>query len=165
MEIPYEFIPAVLAGLIAGGIMEGPVYLQKAVGLPVKQNIFRTWGQNLLKVPGAPGYAAGFAFHEGIAVFAALLYALFFDLVGAGGNLLVWGLVGALIHLTLAGPVVAFIPSLDPTTGIVGGQGLAYKNYGALDVATTFVGHLGFGLSMAIFYGLLHSGGGLDLIV
>ncbi len=164
MDIPYEFIPALLAGLIAGGIMEGPVYLQKAVGLPVKQNIFRTWGQNLLKVPGVPGYAAGFVFHEGIAVFAALLYALFFDLVGAGGNLLLWGLVGALIHLAIAGPVVAFIPSLDPATGVIGGQGLAYKNYGALDVATTFVGHLGFGLSTAILYGLFHSLGGTDLI-
>ncbi|HVL98621.1 MAG TPA: hypothetical protein VM324_04945 [Egibacteraceae bacterium] len=33
---------AIVAGLIAGAIMEGPVYLQKAMGLPVKQNIFRT---------------------------------------------------------------------------------------------------------------------------
>ena len=164
MEIPYEFIPALLAGLIAGSIMEGPVYLQKAVGLPVKQNIFRTWGQNLLKVPGAPGYLVGFLFHEGIAVFAALLYALFFDLIGVEGSLLLWGLVGALIHLAIAGPVVAVIPSTDPATGVIGGQGLAYKNYGALDVATTFVGHLGFGLSVGIFYGALHSGGGTDLI-
>lgn len=47
MEISFELLPAVLAGLIAGTIMEGPVYAQKALGLPVKQNIFRTWGQNL----------------------------------------------------------------------------------------------------------------------
>ncbi len=164
MEIPYEFIPALIAGLIAGSIMEGPVYLQKAVGLPVKQNIFRTWGQNLLKVPGAGGYVAGFLFHEGVAVFAALLYALFFDLVGVEGSLWLWGLVGALIHLAVAGPVVAVLPSTDPATGVIGGQGIAYKNYGALDVATTFVGHLAFGLSTAILYGLLHSGGGTDLI-
>ncbi|MDP8899573.1 MAG: hypothetical protein M3N33_00175 [Actinomycetota bacterium] len=164
MEIPYEFIPALIAGLIAGSIMEGPVYLQKALGLPVKQNIFRTWGQNLLKVPGAAGYLVGFLFHEGIAVFAALLYALFFDLIGVEGSLWLWGLVGALIHLAIAGPVVAVIPSTDPATEVIGGQGLAYRNYGVLDVATTFVGHLAFGLTTAIIYGLLHSRGGTDLI-
>ncbi len=164
MEISFELVAAVVAGLVAGAIMEGPVYLQKAVGLPVKQNIFRTWGQNLLKVPGAGGYVAGFLFHQAIAVFAAVLYALFFDLVGVDGNLWLWGLVGALIHLAIAGPVVGIIPSSDPDTGVVGGQGVAYKNYGALDVATTVVGHLGFGLSVAIFYGLLHSNGGTGVI-
>jgi hypothetical protein len=56
---------AVLAGLIAGAVMEGPVYLQKALGLPVKQNIFRTWG-NLLGLRGTGGYAAGLLFHEGL---------------------------------------------------------------------------------------------------
>ncbi|MDP9386943.1 MAG: hypothetical protein M3Q48_03190 [Actinomycetota bacterium] len=164
MEVSFELGAAVLAGLIAGVIMEGPVYIQKALGLPVKQNIFRTWGQNLLRVPGAAGYAAGFLFHEVIAVLAAVVYALFFDLVGADGNLWLWGLIGALIHLSIAGPVVAIIPSTDPETDIVGGQGLAYRKYGALDVATSVVGHLGFGLSMAIFYGLLRTDGSSSLV-
>ncbi len=97
-------------------------------------------------------------------MFAALLYALFFDLIGVEGNLWLWGLVGALIHLAIAGPVVAVIPSTDPATGVAGGQGLAYKNYGALDVATTLVRHLAFGLSAAILYGLLQSHGGTGLI-
>jgi hypothetical protein len=52
------------------------------------------------------------------------------------------------------------IPSLDPETGVVGAQGFAYKNYGAFDVATSFIGHMGFGLSSGIFYGLLDSMGG-----
>lgn len=39
----FEIGPAILAGLIAGALMEGPVYMQKALGLPVKQNIFQTW--------------------------------------------------------------------------------------------------------------------------
>jgi hypothetical protein len=156
----FELGPAILAGLIAGTLMEGPVYMQKAMGLPVKQNIFRTWGQNLLGVKGGAGYVAGFLFHEGIAVLAAVLYALFFDLIGADDNLWLYGLLGGLIHYMLAGPVVARIPSLDPETGAVGAQGLAYRNYGVLDVATSFIGHMGFGLSMAILYGLLHSMGG-----
>ncbi|MDP9384001.1 MAG: hypothetical protein M3P50_02000 [Actinomycetota bacterium] len=103
----FELGPALLAGLIAGAIMEGPVYMQKAMGLPVKQNIFRTWGQNLLGIKGT-----------------------------------------------------AKIPSLDPATGAIRAQGFAYRNYGALDVATSLVGHLMFGLSTGILYGLLHSMGG-----
>ncbi len=156
----FELGAAIVAGLIAGAIMEGPVYMQKAMGLPVKQNIFRTWGQNLLGVKGGAGYVAGFLFHEGIAVFAAVLYALFFDIVGADDNLWLWGLIGGVIHYAIAGPVVAMIPSLDPATGTVGNQGFAYKNYGGLDVVTSFVGHMAFGLSTGILYGLLHSMGG-----
>ncbi len=153
----FELWPAVLAGLIAGAIMEGPVYLQKLVGLPVKQNIFRTWG-TMLGLRGAPGYVAGFLFHEGLAAAIAVVYALFFQLVGADSNLWLWGLVGALVHFTLAGPVVKVLPSTDPETGEVGKQGFAYKNYGALDVATSFVGHMSFGLLTGVLYGLLHSG-------
>lgn len=156
---------AVIAGLIAGVIMEGPVYMQKGMGLPVKQNIFRTWGQNLLKVPGAGGYVAGFLFHEAIAVFAAVLYALFFDVVGADDNLLLWGLAGGLIHYLIAGPVVAVIPSTDPETGAVRTQGFAYKNYGPLDVVTSLMGHLIFGASTGILYAVLHGDGGSGLVL
>jgi hypothetical protein len=51
-----ELGPAIVAGLLAGTLMEGPVYMQKALGLPVKQNIFRTWGQNVLGLNGGAGY-------------------------------------------------------------------------------------------------------------
>ncbi len=160
--IDVEVWPAVLAGLIAGAIMEGPVYLQKALGLPVKQNIFRTWG-NLFGLRGAGGYVVGMLFHEVLAATIAIGYAVFFRLIDVDGSLWLWGLVGALVHYTLAGPVVKAIPSLDPETGEVGKQGFAYRNYGALDVATSFVGHISFGVLTGIFYGLFHSGGGSGL--
>lgn len=160
--INIEIWPAILAGLIAGAVMEGPVYLQKALGLRVKQNIFRTWG-NLFGLRGGSGYLVGMLFHEVLAAAIAIGYAVFFWLIGVDGALWLWGLVGALIHYTLAGPVVKIIPSIDPETGAVGRQGFAYKNYGALDVATSFVGHLSFGLLTGIFYGLFHSGGGTSL--
>ncbi len=136
-----------------------PVYLQKALGLPVKQNIFRTWGR-LLGLHGASGYLAGMAFHQGLAAVIAVAYAGFFRLVGADGSLWLWGLVGALVHYTLACLVVALLPSLDPETGEVGRQGVGYRNYGALDVMSFFVGHSSFGLLTGIFYGLLHPAGG-----
>jgi hypothetical protein len=153
---------AVAAGLIAGAIMEGPVYLQKALGSPVKQNIFRTWGI-LFGQRGTAGYIIGFLFHQAIAVVAAILYAVFFRLIGVEGDLWLWGLLGGLIHYLLAGPIVAIIPSLNPDTGELRQQGFAYKNYGALDVVTSFVGHLSFGAVTGILYGYFHSGGGSGL--
>ena len=157
--IDVEVGAAVLAGLIAGAIMEGPVYMQKALGLPVKQNIFRTWGI-LFGQRGTAGYVLGLLFHQLIAVIAAILYAVFFRLIGVEGDLWLWGVLGALIHYAVAGPVVAIIPSLNPDTGNLREQGLAYKNYGPLDVVTSLVGHLVFGLSTGVLYGLLHSMGG-----
>jgi hypothetical protein len=157
-----EIWPAVLAGVIAGAVMEGPVYLQKALGLPVKQNIFRTWG-NLFGLRGTAGYVVGVLFHEVLAAVIAIGYAVFFRVIGVDGSLWLWGLVGALVHYTLAGPVVKVLPSLDPETGEVGKQGLAYRNYGALDVATSFAGHLSFGVLTGALYGLFHSGGGSGL--
>ena len=56
-------------------------------------------------------------------------------------------------------------PSADPATGIIGGQGSAYKNYGGLDVATTFVVQPALGPTTAVIYGVIHSRGGTDLIL
>ncbi len=160
--IDAEIGPAILAGLIAGAVMEGPVYLQKALRLPVKQNIFRTWGL-LFGLRGGAGYVVGALFHQLLAAAIAIGYAFFFQLIGVDGKLWLWGLVGALVHYTLAGPVVAVIPSLNPDTGNVREQGFAYKNYGPLDVATSFVGHMSFGVLTGILYGYFHSAGGSGL--
>ena len=160
--IAIQLGPAIIAGLIAGAVMEGPVYLQKAMGLRVKQNIFRTWG-NMFGQRGATGYVIGMLFHELLAAVIAIGYAVFFYLIGVDGNLWLWGLVGGLVHYTLAGPIVKLIPSIDPETGEVRKQGFAYKNYGALDVVTSFVGHMSFGVLTGILYGYFHSGGGSGL--
>ncbi|PLS81492.1 hypothetical protein CYG49_01930 [Candidatus Saccharibacteria bacterium] len=153
----FELLPAILAGFIAGALMEGPVYMQKALGLPVKQNIFRTWGQNLLGVKGDSGYIAGIMFHQVVAVIAAILYALFFQAVGATDNFWLWGLIGGLIHYAIATTVVAKLPSLDPATGVIGAQGVGYKNYGLLDVVTFMSGHLMFGLLTGVLYAAFSS--------
>jgi hypothetical protein len=102
-------------------------------------------------------------FHEVLAAVIAIGYAVMFWLVDADGSLWLWGALGGLIHYTLAGPVVAAIPSIDPETGEVGKQGFAYRNYGGLDVFTSFIGHLSFGVLTGILYGFLQSGGGSGL--
>lgn len=154
----FQFWPAILAGLIAGAIMEGPVYLQKAIGLDLKQNIFRTWGR-MLGLRGGAGYAAGFLFHQVLAAVIALVYAAGFALLGVTDNLWLWGLVGAAVHYAIAGLVVRTLPSVDPNDpGRVGEQGAYYRNYGPLDMATFLMGHTSFGLLVGVLYALFTRG-------
>ncbi len=154
----FQFWPAVLAGLIVGAIMEGPVYMQKALGLDLKQNIFRTWGR-MMGLHGGAGHLAGFLFHQALAAAIALLYAGFFRALGATDHLWLWGLLGAAIHYLIAGLVVRALPSVDPNVpGRVGEQGAYYKNYGPLDMATFLMGHLSFGLLVGVLYALFTRG-------
>ncbi len=154
----FQAWPAVLAGFIAGAIMEGPVYMQKAVGLNLKQNIFRTWGR-MLGLHGGAGYFAGLTFHQVLAVVIALVYAAGFALLGVRSNFWLWGLIGGAIHYAIAGLVVAALPSVDPNEPQrVGEQGAYYKNYGPLDMATFLMGHMTFGLLVGILYGIFARG-------
>ncbi len=154
----FQLWPALLAGIIAGAIMEGPVYMQKALGLNLKQNIFRTWGR-MLGLNGGAGYFAGIMFHQVLAALIALVYAGGFALLGVGDNLWFWGLVGAVVHYLIAGLVVGALPSVDPNDpGRVGQQGVYYKNYGPLDMATFLMGHMSFGLLVGILYALFTRG-------
>ncbi len=52
------------------------------VGLTVKQGIFRTRGA-LPRLHDAPGYLAGFLFHQALAAAIVLVYALGFRVLGA----------------------------------------------------------------------------------
>ncbi len=154
----FQFWPAVLAGLIAGAIMEGPVYIQKGLGLNLKQNIFRTWGR-MLGLHGGGGYFAGFLFHQALSAVIALIYAGVFSLLGVRDNLWLWGVLGAAVHYLIAGVVVAALPSVDPDNPRrVGEQGAYYKNYGALDMGTFLMGHMSFGLLVGILYGIFTGG-------
>lgn len=154
----FQFWPAILGGLIAGAIMEGPVYMQKALGLSLKQNIFRTWGR-MMGLHGGGGYFAGFLFHQLLAAVIAVIYAAGFYLLGARDSLWLWGLLGAAIHYLIAGVVVGALPSVDPDVPHrVGEQGVYYKNYGLLDVGTFLMGHLSFGLLVGVLYALFTQG-------
>jgi hypothetical protein len=154
----FQFWPAVLAGLIAGAIMEGPVYMQKGIGLNVKQNIFRTWGR-LLGLRDSGGYFAGFLFHQVLSAVIALLYAGVFSAIGVTSSFWLWGVLGAVVHYLIAGVVVGALPSVDPDNPLrVGEQGTYYKNYGALDMATFLMGHMSFGLLVGILYGYFTGG-------
>jgi hypothetical protein len=156
--VPVDPSAAALAGLIAGPVMEIPAYLQRALGLPLRQDVFGEGGL-LLGVRGRAQRLAGYAGHAVLSVLIAVLYAAFFAAVGAEEHLLAWGLLGGLVHFVIGGLVVAAIfPVLDPPSRAAGLRrvGFAYARYGRRDVLTFLGGHLTFGLLIGVLYPVLH---------
>jgi hypothetical protein len=150
-------VAAAAAALLAGALMEGPLYLQRAAGRRVYQDVFAEGGA-LLGVRGPAQRVVGYLGHAVLSVVIALLYAVFFQAV-ARDHLLVWGAFGGLVHFTVGALVVgAAFPVLTKQTPADGSltPGVAYARYGRRDVLTFFGGHLLFGLLFALLYSALH---------
>lgn len=155
-------LAAALAGLVAAQLMEVPAYLQRALGLPVRQDIFEEAG-SILRAPPRWRRVAGWAGHAALAVAIVLLYATFFAAVAQNDHLAWWGVFAGAVHGVLGGVVVgAFVdlhprmPHPDPAPGVF------YRHYGRRDVVTFVAGHLWFGLVAGVVYVLLHGGLGID---
>ncbi len=165
--MPLDVLSAVIAGVVVAQVMEGPAYLQKALGLPLRQDVFVEAGI-LLKARGTRTRLLGYAGHAVLAAVIACAYAGFFHAVGEE-RLLAWGLIGGLIHFFVGGVVMAALfPFLPETTtqpdlktasnGWRSGPhpGFAYRKYGARDALTFLGGHLVFGSLLGVVYPALH---------
>ncbi len=107
----------------------------------------------------ASAAAGGYLGHATLSVLIALLYAVFFRTVGAAENLMGWGALGALVHFSVGGLVVAAVfPVIDPPSAAAGIRrvGFAYTRYGRRDVMTFLAGHLSLGLLLGVLYPALH---------
>jgi hypothetical protein len=157
--MPVEPLSAAVAGVLAAQVMETPAYLQKALHLPLRQDVFAEAGI-LLGVRRRGRRLVGYLGHATLAALIACAYAAFFQLVGED-LLLVWGAVGGLVHFLVGGAVVgAVFPVVDEQVARPH-PGFAYRHYGRRDVATFLVGHLVFGALVGLLYPLLHPSLGL----
>lgn len=147
-------LSAAVAGVLAAQVMETPAYLQKALGMPLRQDVFAEAGI-LLGVRGRAKRVIGYLGHATLAAVIACAYAGLFHVVGED-SLLLWGGVGGLVHFLIGGAVVgALFPVVDPQTA--GPRpGFAYARYGRRDVLTFLAGHLTFGTLFGLLYPALH---------
>jgi hypothetical protein len=165
--MPVDVVSAVVAGVLAAQVMEGPAYLQKALHLPLRQDVFAKGGI-LLGARGTRTRLVGYAGHAVLAAVIACAYAGPFHAVGEE-RLLAWGLLGGVVHFLLGGAVVAWLfpvlpePTVQPdlqgaSSGWLSGPhpGFAYRKYGARDVLTFLGGHLVFGSLLGVLYPALH---------
>ena len=149
-----DLLAAVVAGVVAAQPMEAPVYLQRAAGLPVHQDVFAEGG-TLLRAPRRVRRLVGWAGHGLLAAVIAVLYAGFFDAVGAQDRLWLWGLLGGAVHALVGGIVVGVFPTVEPQAAGGLSHGVFYRRYGSLDVLTFLSGHLLFGALVGTLYALL----------
>lgn len=149
-----DILSAAVAGVVAAQVMETPAYVQKALRMPLRQDVFAEAGL-LLGVRGRANKVVGYLGHATLAAAIACAYAVLFQLVG-NERLLAWGAAGGLVHFLIGAAVVgALFPVVDPRTA---GQhpGFAYSRYGRRDVITFFAGHLTFGTLLGLLYPALH---------
>jgi hypothetical protein len=150
-------VAAAVAALIAAQLMEAPAYLQRALGLPVRQDIFNEAG-SILRAPAGVRWLAGWCGHATLAVAIVLLYATFFAAIARNDHLAAWGLFAGAVHGLLGGVVVGAFPDLHPRMpDPLPAPGVFYRHYGRRDVLTFLLGHLGFGVLSGALYALLHA--------
>jgi hypothetical protein len=153
-----DAVAAAVAAFFAAQLMETPAYLQRAFGLPVRQDIFHEAG-SILRAPARVRRLVGWCGHVTLAVVIVLLYATFFAAVPSNDHLAAWGLFAGAVHGLLGGVVVGAWPDLHPRMpDPVPAPGVFYRHYGRRDVVTFVVGHLAFGVLSGVFYALLHGG-------
>jgi hypothetical protein len=152
-----DFVAAAVAGVLAAQLMEVPPYLQRHLGLPVRQDIFDEGG-SILRAPERWRRLAGWLGHSALAVAIVLLYAAFFAAVAGNDDLAWWGVFAGAVHGLLGGLVVGAFVDLHPRMPQhVPAPGVFYRHYGRRDVVTFVAGHLWFGLVAGVAYALLHS--------
>lgn len=162
-----DVLSAVVAGVVAAQVMETPAYAQRALGRPLRQDVFAEAGI-LLRAPARVTRIVGWLGHGALAAAIACLYAAFFHLVGED-HLLAWGAVGGLVHFAIGGAVVGALfplvqhrPDEPGPPGETRGwlsrphPGFAYRRYGPRDVITFLGGHLTFGVLLGVLYPALH---------
>lgn len=155
----FEFWPAVFAGIIGGMIMAMTRMIMRAAGVDLKMHVPRIWG-TMMKIYGTPGRVLGMMIHLLVSAVIALIYAWAFDLIGASGNLWLWGLLGGAIHWVLAGMFVAMMPPMHPEIPErLPAPGAFAKNFGTSDILGFLMGHLLYGISVGILYAYFSGGG------
>ncbi len=149
-------VAAAAAAVVAAQLMEAPAYLQRRLGLPVRQDVFEEGGW-ILRAPAGGRRVSGWVGHSVLAIAIVLLYACFFAAVARNDHLAFWGVFAGGVHGLLGGVVVGAFVDLHPRMPhAVAAPGVFYRHYGRRDVVTFLAAHLGFGLASGTLYALLH---------
>jgi hypothetical protein len=145
-------IGAVIAGIVGTLAMTLVMAIAPAMGLP-KMDIVGMLG-SMFQSDG--NRSLGWGIHLMMGILFALVYAALWS-VGVGFATLLWGLAFGAVHWLVAGMMMGRVPAMHAgvKAGTVEAPGVFMLNTGgAMAFMGGLVGHLFFGLVVALVYGL-----------
>ena len=152
---------AALAGLVGGLVMLAPHVSPTAL----RMNVIVMWG-TLFRLRGDQARAIGLAIHFALSALVGIIYALGFQLLGVRDGLLLWGVIGGLVHWLMGGLFLALVPPLHPEIPErQPAPGVFAARFGLSDAAAFLAAHLAYALAFTFVYTLAQRGGGLKALV
>lgn len=145
-------IGAVIAGVIGTLAMTLVMAMAPSMGLP-KMDIVGMLGSMF---QGDGNRSLGWGIHSMMGIIFALIYAILWS-IGIGSATLLWGLVFGAAHWLGAGLMMGGVPAMHAgvKAGTVQAPGVYMLNTGGLMAFMGgLIGHLVFGLVVALVYGL-----------
>lgn len=144
---------AVIAGLIATIVMTILMYIGKAMG--IRMDMPRILGLMFAR-PGSTAmvYTLGTIAHLIMGAIFAVIYGVFFNLLGISANWL-WGAVFGAVHGILVGLLLPIMPAIHPRMGngnVLPPLGAFASNYGSMIPAAWIVLHVVFGAVIGWLY-------------
>jgi hypothetical protein len=150
----YDIVAAVVAGLVATGVMTAMMYMGRAM-MPAQMpmNILYMMGSMMSRSSG-PLYLMGFMMHFGMGVIFAIVHTALYQAFGLESELLVWGLLFGAVHWVVASMGMGMMGSMHPRIrdGELAAPGAFLKNYPMMSVVGVFMLHLIFGLIVGSVY-------------
>ena len=148
---------AVLAGLIAGGIMLVPIYmgLMMMPGL-MKMDLLKLLGTMMFPLT-AMTYPMGLMIHLGMSIGFALAHVALFDAFDLESDLAAWGLLFGAIHWVISGAALAMMPLMHRgiKQNIVAAPGPMALSYPPMTAMGFLMVHLLFGVLVGTFYDII----------
>lgn len=142
---------AIIAGLVGGVAMTVLGWIVRRLGL--EMNAEMMLGTMLGGMPGLTTWLIGFMMHLMISALIALAYAWGFERVTHRAGVVV-GLGFAVVHVAIAGMVMALIPAMHPMIPEeMPAPGAFMANMGGTFVALFVVEHLIYGAIVGALYG------------
>ncbi len=146
---------AILAGLIAGGVMAAILYMGNFM-LPnqMKMNLFMMLGSMMLPV-GAAAFLMGAMMHAGMSVVFGLIHGAVFAAADIDSALAAWGLLFGLVHWAVVGMALGMLPLMHPRirNGEIDAPGFYALNLPPMTAMGFLMLHLVFGVLVAVLYG------------
>ena len=152
--VEFELGPAVLAGLVGGGVMLVLLYMGIAM-MPgqMRMNLLAMLG-GMVGLTGAPAYLVGLMMHAMLSALFGVIHAGVFAAGDITGRVLLWGLLFGLVHAIATGVALGMMAPIHALirAGRMEAPGVLAMKLGAPTAMGFVMLHLAFGVTVAALY-------------